>query len=220
MKRHISGPLHEGNTTLVLEETVTETSTFSEIFTIDSDSVLLSLWVDSTAGDLDVTAYTLVSGLEQPPVRKAPIITFPTISAPTTNLLLQKAATTLSIVQVVVTTTGAASFRIDAKGTTSAEGSVRIVGSSDFETASVSVTSSPSVIIAPSLASQNGILLKNFSNNRNIFVGKSLATASNAGGGYPLSSGETLPMNVAAGTSIYASTDSAPADLRIVRTGG
>lgn len=195
-----------------------EAGSTTKFFTIDSDSVLLSLFVDSVAGDLDVTASTLISQHE--PSKSVEIVTFPTVSAPTTNLLIQKAATALSIVSVTATYTGACSFVINAKGTSLGESSVRIVGSPDFETNKFSVPASPTVIIAPSLADQTGILLKNFSTNRNIFVAESSLKASDAGGGYPLAPGEVLMMDVSAGSSIYASTDSAPADLRIVRTGG
>lgn len=52
--RTITRPLPQGKTDTILNVTENAAGTSSNIFTLDADSVLVSLWVASVDGDLDV----------------------------------------------------------------------------------------------------------------------------------------------------------------------
>lgn len=52
--RTITRPLPQGKTDTILNVTENAAGTSSNIFTLDADSVLVSLWVASVDGDLDL----------------------------------------------------------------------------------------------------------------------------------------------------------------------
>lgn len=92
---------------LISETAVAGGSTVKE-GSIKSDSLLVSLWVNSiTTGTLSLKVYTLTDtgkGVE--------IIDFPAISTGTTNLLLKKSAVSLQRFRVVATYTGGCSYEV------------------------------------------------------------------------------------------------------------
>lgn len=100
--------LEVGGQDRIIQETTVGPGTTIREFSIQSDTVLVSLFVNSvTSGSLDVVVYTLTDeGKEKD------IITFPTVAAPSAELTLKKAELCLSRVKIVVTYTGICDYEI------------------------------------------------------------------------------------------------------------
>lgn len=215
--RVIGSPLGPGKTSIVFKETAFQAGTAEVLLAIDCDSVLVSLWVESiSSGSLTVQAFTTV---DDSGTKDVEIISFPVVTAPTVNLLLEKAALSMSLVKIRVTATGTCAFDIRAKGITAGEASVRIQGNTAWQTSKVTVTNTPAVLLASSLSDRNGLVIKNWSTTATVFLADSLAKlASNDS--YPLAPRDAIAMDLAAGASVYAVADSPTADVRIAEGGG
>jgi hypothetical protein len=206
-------PLPEGKTTPLLVVNPAEQGTWIVEFSLDADSVLLSLFVDSiTSGSLSVEAFAVADE-----GKEVSIIEFPTITGPTTNLLLRKAAVALSRIKVVVTSTGPASFDLRARGIGAGESTVRIVGASDLVTSTATVTTTPTSILPVTLTDRLGVVLRNWTGNV-IYLAETAAKA-NPTQGYPIGIGESLGLDIQAGQEVWAATASGSSDVRIMEAG-
>lgn len=206
--------IHGGTQEQLLAEAPTGAGSRSVEGSIDSDSVLISLWVGSvTAGDLTVTVYTLTDA-----GKEVEIISFPVVSAPTVELLLRKAAISLQKFRVQVDYTGACSFEIYARAVSGGESSARILGSDSWTVTQATVGTLAVELIPAALTDRQGLVLKNWSGTQTIYVAESLVKAA-VGTGYPLAPKDALALDIAAGASVYAVSDGAGADIRIAQAG-
>lgn len=198
-----------------LTDAPTAAGTTTKDGSIDSDSLLVTLWVDSvTSGTLSLTVYTLT---DEDKVKD--IINFPTVSAPSTELLLRKAAISLQRFRIVATYTGGCEYEVYVRAISSGgESSARILGSSNWRVSQVTVGVTPQVLIASSLEDRSGVLVKNWSATANVFIAESGAS-STPGVGYPLAPKDALALDIAAGAAVYGVSDVPGADLRIVEAG-
>lgn len=213
--RTIVSPVHPGRLVQVASETRSEAGSIDYYFAIESDAVLLSLWVGSVAGDLDVSLSTLTDiGKE------FPLTSFPTVSAPTSNLLLKKGANVMSKVKVHVEFTAAVSYEIYARGVSAAEASVRILGASAARASQHTISAVPTLVIASAIVDRKGLILLN--NNglggEIIYLGYSAAEAVPAIG-YPVPAQASLGIDVDSGVEVWAASVSAAADIRIMESG-
>jgi hypothetical protein len=207
-------PLPVGKTTPLVRQETAADGVWEATLTIDSDSVLLSLFVSSLAsGNLDVVAYTFAEA-----GKEAEIITFPTIVAPTSELLLRKAAATLSNIRVVVTATGLATFDLRAKAISAGESSVKIVGAADLITDQLTVGNTPTSLIATSLTDRLGLVIRNWSSTDTLYIGETALKATTSAG-YPIAPGESLGIDIQAGQSLFGTADPTSVDLRIMQAG-
>lgn len=124
--------LHPGVQDRFIYETTLGAGTTSKEGSIQSDSLLATLWIDSiTSGTLSVSVYTLTdSGKE------VLLFSFPTIAAPSTELLLKKSGTSLQRFRIVATYTGVCNYEVYVRAVEGAGDS----GSSSSESAIVSYT--------------------------------------------------------------------------------
>ena len=207
-----------GNTCTILDECPTAAGTKTKDFVVESDSVLASLWIESISGDLDVVITTLDDTGQE-----LDVITFPTQSAPTSNILLRKAGTTLSKLKVTVTYTDAVKYRVTIRAINSGSGdtSIKVSGADDASASQTTVGTSATLLIPSALTDRAGLVLKNANaaGGDVLYVGFSAAQASTAVG-YPLQPGEALAMDVAAGVSVYGAAGSSTVDVRILEAGG
>lgn len=195
---------------LIYEVTTGAGSTVRE-GSIRSDSILVTLYVNSiTSGNLTVRIDTLTDNGKQ-----VDIINFPTISAPTSELLLRKAAVSMQRFQVTTTYTGICDYEIYVRAVEGAgESSARITGSPQFRVSQTDIGTSPTVLISASLTDRNGLVVKNWSATANLYIAETSAKATTAEG-YPLGPRDALALDVAAGVEIYAISDSGTIDVRI-----
>jgi hypothetical protein len=207
--------LSTGKTYTLIDDSPTTAGSREETFSIESDSVLASLWIDTTAGDLDVVIST-VDKLG----KELEVIVFPTQTAPTSNIILRRSGTVLSNMVVRTNYTGAVSYRLTVRAVNSGSGdtSIKISGADSATASSISVTTTPALLIPSSLTDRSGLVLKNYSGST-LFVGFS-ASEANSSTGYPLAVGEALGMDVAAGVAIWGVTSSGSSDVRLLEAGG
>lgn len=209
------GPIPLGKTVTIIDEISTGGSPGQQEIhaSVESDSVLVSLFAEVVSGTLDVSVYTLTEE-----GKETEVISFPQLTAPTSELLLKKAAVVMSRIKVVATYTGNSTFEVRARGINAGETSVKVLGASDGRASQITIATTPTLIIPVSLSDRAGLVIKNFSTSKTIYLGFTAgeATASN---GYPLGPGEAMAMDVAAGVTLYAVSDSPSTDLRILEAG-
>jgi hypothetical protein len=183
-------------------------------FTLEADTVLLSLFVGSiTAGSLTVTLWAYTATGEE-----TPVISFPVITAPTAELLLRKAATTMTNHRLELVWSGPAEFSVHAKGLATGETSAKILGASTFTTTPAAATTTPAALVPATLVDRIGLVVKN-NGPHVVYIGGSAAEATTTSG-YPLEVGEALGIALAAGVAVWGTTATGTSDIRIAEGGG
>lgn len=210
------GPIAHGKTCTVLDLASTGGAGSQTVqASIESDSVLVSLYADVVSGTLDVTVYTLTEE-----GKETDIITFPTLSAPTGELVIKKAAVTMSRIKVVATYTGDSTFEVRARGIGIGETSVKVAGAEEAKASQKDiVTGSPQILIASSLTDRGGMVIKNYTGGTVLYVGFSPGETT-LSAGYPIGSFESLGLDVASGVTVYALADTGTIDVRLLESGG
>lgn len=209
--------LSEGKNRRIIHEAPAAAGTKTEKFTIDAESVQISLFVTSTSGSLNVTVYTWTEN----PAHRVAVITFPTITATTTDLLIRKSSATMSQLTVEVTYTDAAEYELWARGVSAAEASVRIIGAGEFDVTQTTVSVAGTLLVPAALTDRIGVGI--FNDNTaaadKLYIGPT-ALKSATSAGVPVQAGGNVTMDVAAGVAIYGSPASGAVDVRIAEIGG
>ena len=217
LKRELHGqPLKAGKELEVYNEAPTAGASESRSFRIDSDTVVVSVQATAVSGTLDIEVFT-----ETPGGQDLKIIDFPTISAPTTNLLLRKAATSMAPVRIDVTYTGACTFVIRARASDLGEASFKISGATSGDNFSTSISGTASLIVPISLEDRNGLSIVNNSVAGILYVGftSSVTVAAGPNAGTPVKPGGSFGLDIAAGLTLYGISDSGSLDIRILEVG-
>lgn len=209
-----TGPLSLGKQRKIMDVSATAAGVSTECFIIDTDSVEVAVWVESTAGDLDI----VVSTVGDEDNRKFPIVTFPTISVPTSQLLLRKSVLSLQRVEVRATYSDAVDFCIIVRAINGADAVVSISPPSTLRASQIDVDTSAKLVIPAALEDREGLLLKNNSNSGILYIGGT-AGESAIGIGMPLGPGEPLGIDIAAGQEIWMTGSEVGIDLRILEAG-
>lgn len=206
-------PLPVGKTVPLLRVTTPEQNSWEIKFTLDADSVLLSLWVGSLgAGTLTATAYAVAEE-----GKEVEIISFPVINSPTTNLLLRKAAVALSNIRIMLVATGPVTLDLRARGISAGETSVRIESASDILTSQLTVSTTSLSLLGSALTDRNGVVVRNWG-SLTLYLGET-AVAANPTTGYPIGAGESMAIDIQAGQEIYGATALGSTDVRIMQAG-
>lgn len=208
--------IHEGTQERLISETTSGAGTTSKEGSVASDTLLVSLWVNSiSSGSLTVTAYTLTDEGKQ-----VQIISFPVLTSGTTDLLLKKSAISLQRFKVTATYTGACSYEVYVRAISAGETTARILGSASWAVNQATVGVSPILLIPAVIADRRGLIIRNHSTSgQTVYVGESPATATIALG-FPITPGESFAVDLESGAAIYAVSDNAGADVRYAQAGG
>lgn len=206
------GPVHEGVQIGLIDEAPSAAGTTTVEFSVETDSVLITLYVASVTGALDVAVFGLAE------THAAPLFSFPQISSPTTDLLLRRASITTSRVRVVVTYTGACEYQVHGRAVDAGLSDARIISASGFSVTVTPVTAVPALLIPASLDDRAGLVIKNWSSIGNLFVGPTSAVTT--ADGYPLAPRDALAIDLASGAAIYGVSDGGTLDVRIAENGG
>ena len=213
---YTAGPLTQGKEVQVLKATETGAGTKSVIFSVDAETILVSLAVVSTSGDVNVNVYTQGGDDGQ----ELQIISFPTVSAPTTSLVMKKAAQTLQRVRVEVIYTGACQFNVRARGISGGAADVRILGASTASASQTTVGTSATTIVPAALTDRKGVVVKNNNTGTGtIYLGFTAGEASLTSG-YPIGPQEALALDVDSGVAVYGIADTGTIDVRLLEAGG
>lgn len=207
--------LETGTQERLIHEVTTVAGVTSREGSVQSDSILVTVFVNSiTSGSLSVSVNTLTDN-----GKELNIITFPSVSAPSTELLLKKSAVTMQRFVVNVTYTGVCDYEVYVRAISGAgEASVKIVGASNLNTSSISINTTPQVLIPSALTDRNGLTLKNWIGGGVLYVADSIPKLSTTDC-WPVSLGEVWSLDVAAGTEIYAVASAGTIDVRIAESG-
>lgn len=202
--------VNEGKTLSLADVSLTGSGSHFVDFTLHASTVLMSVFVRSVSGTVTVRCHTFTQPNEQ-----TEVLAFPTVSAPTSELLLKKAAVALANCKLEIQHTGACELQVVAKGLGAGELNVKLIGAATATARSVTVTNTAALIVPASLVDRSGLLIKNLS-SAVVYIGftASEATASN---GYPLAQDDTLSIDLAAGQAVYAiRANAGTSDLRLI----
>lgn len=197
------GPLPPGKQCTLIDGTCEDEVIVKE-FSIDSDSVQAALYVGAITGSVDVKFYTVTNDGE------LEIIEFPTITAPLGEILLRKAAASMSKVKALITCTGSASINLVAKAINAGESSVVIEGADNWRAVGYTVGTTPGVLISAALVDRRGLAIRNLNNSGQLYIAETLAkvTGTITPAGLPdafiLKAGESIQIDITAGSEIYA----------------
>lgn len=208
-----SATVNAGKTLSLIDETLEGSGTTEIRLTVDADTVLLSLFVRSIAsGTLNVVAETYTTAGEA-----AEIISFPQITAPTSELLLRQAAASMGNVTLRITHTDDVELQIVAKGTSqipSLDGSA-----SKGRVTKVSIpVGTPTKLVAASLENRSGILIRNYNPSRGtLYIAFSEANADTDA--FPIDPSDSLALDVDANVEIWGVAEDQAVDTRIAEIG-
>lgn len=206
--------IHPGTQERMISETTIGAGTTIKRGVIQSDSLLASLYVDSvTTGNLSVSIYTEIDD-----GKEVLLFTFPTITAPSSALLLKKSGASMARFRIAATYTGICSYTVYVRAImTAGESSTKVLGANEWEVSSETVTTSAAILIPSALVDRAGLIIKNANTTGILYLAESLVKATTADG-YPLNPGENLAMDLAGGAEVYA-IGSTTIDVRIAQAG-
>lgn len=218
MPQHTSiGVLNAGVERQALAETASGAGSAAVTAVIQTDTVLATLFVGSTAGDLTVTLYAVT---DDDNTRKVPLFSFPVVSAPTVNLILKRAAISTSKILIEAVYSDSVSYEVQVRAIQAGLSDTKILGAATLSMSQQDISSgTPQVVIPSDLQDRAGLLIKNWSNSGIVFLGASPTEASVAAG-YPLGPKDAVAMDVQAGVTVYGVADAGTVDLRIAQSGG
>lgn len=203
--------IHPGTQERILQETTVGAGTTSKEGSIQSDSLVATLWVDSvTSGNLTVSVFTLTDT-----GKEIELFSFPVLTVGSINLLLKKAGVSLQRFRVQAIYTGVCQYEVYIRAVEGAgESSVRILGSSSFRVEQVNLTTTPVALIPASLEDRQGVIIKNWSLTTNMYIAESMVKATSLVG-YPVAPRDNVTVDVQAGVAIWAVSESGTVDVRI-----
>lgn len=184
-------------------------------FSVESDTVLISVYAAAVSGTVDVKVYTQAGDDD---TQSTEVISFPTINAPTTELLLKKAAVVMQYIRVVITYTGACTYTVKAKALSTGETSVRLLGQNAATAYATTIGTSATLLIPASISDRVGIALHNTSTVDLVYIGfnSTECTSVNA---WEISPGEKLGLDVASGVDVYARAAAGSIKIKIMEAG-
>lgn len=207
----VPGGIDTGEVKQILNINDSQAGSSSKTITISSDSVLAALYAESVSGTLTVNIYTFGLNINE----RSLVISFPVLTAGTTELLLEKAAVSLDNLLIEADWSDACEFNLRIKGISIGETSTRLLSPSTGQATSAVITSTPSLLLGPAAGDRAGIIVKNFSSTDTLFIGYNLSEVT-APAGYPLSPGESLGIDLASGAVLYARSGGGSIDVRIM----
>lgn len=199
----------------VIQESTSAAGSTSVDGSIQSDSLIATLWVDSIAsGTLSVSIYTLTDN-----GKELLLFSFPDITSVSTNLLLRKAGVSMQRFKVVATYTGICTYEVHVRAVDGAgESSVKIIGSTALVTDTLVVTPVPAVLIPAALQDRNGLSLLNYVGGGTLFLSEDISKLPTRA--WPIPPGGGWSLDIQAGVTIYAVSSSGNLEVRVAESGG
>jgi hypothetical protein len=202
----------------VAKESPTTGNTVYYDLVLENVSVLVSFFVRSVAGTIDVTVESYNDDKDE----FTEVIVFPQVSAPTTNLLLRKAAVAMDNCRVKVVYSGACDYTIHAKGLTIGSTDAKLLGAESGDTAQTDIASGAAqVLIAAALTARAGMMIRNFNSaSGDILYWAFESAKATTALGFPLDPGGVATLDIDAGVTVYATSGGNTVDVRVVEVGG
>lgn len=206
--------LKQGLQEVLLRETPTSSGVSVKDFSIQSDAVLIVVWVPATAGRINIT----VSSILDDGNKESPLIVFSEIKSPTTTLVQKRSAASTTRLRLRVTYTDGCEFEVSARAIGTGSGDTRILGASTLQMLQKNVSTPHVVLIPASTKDRSAIAIKNNSTSGTIYIGETVAKA-NVAKGWPIGPKDALGLDVQAGVELYAISDGPVCDIRVIESG-
>lgn len=214
-----STPLQPGAQARVAALSPTEAGSATFVVTTEADTVLVALWVGAVSGTVAVQINDLVGpAFTGGNTRRTSAVAFPTLSAPTAELVVRRAPVTTEQVEIVVTYSAACSFELWARAVYGGLSDARILGAAGMRVSQKDVTTTATLLIAAALQDRNGIVIKNWSTTGNLYVAESAAKATTSIG-YPLAPRDGLAVDLAGGQEVWGVAETTTVDCRLGESG-
>jgi len=206
--------LKQGLQEVLVKEAPTSSGATVKDFSIQSDAVLIVVWVAATAGRINIS----VANILDDGSKESTLITFPEIQSPTTTLLQKRSAASTTRLRLRVSYTGSCDYEISARAISTGSGDTRILGAASLQMLQKNVSTPHVVLIPASSKDRSAIAIKNNSTSGTIYIGETVAKA-NVAKGWPIGPKDALGLDVQAGVEIYAISDGPVCDIRIIESG-
>ena len=179
--------------------------------TTESDTVLTALFCEELTGTLDVRVYAMTR-----PNHQVLLYSYPTITGPTPDLLLQTTPVTTNSVRVVAEWTGPCKFELFGRAVGGGTSNTRVIASDRILTDQQTVDTTPVVLSAASLSDGIAFEVTNWSQNGAVLYISTDITKTTEELGYPIAPGASRSISVKAGQTWYVVSSKNGADLRIM----
>lgn len=205
-----NAPVQQGNSLTVISERVEAAGIASRLVSLNSDGILLSVFVRNLVGSLNVSVYA-VNGTGA----RSHLFSFPQINSATPELLLKSIGPTLSLIEIQCEFTGMCDYEIGARGISLAEVATKVVPAKTFNTGKVILGTLPAVLIPTTNRGRTAVMIKNLSKNGTAYIGGSLDEATVAEG-FPVGPGESFSVEITGSQAIYAIGTASDMDIRFM----
>lgn len=206
--------LKQGLQEVLVKEAPTSSGSTTKDFSIQSDAVLIIVWVAATSGIIDIS----VSSILDDGSKESLLIEFPEIKAPTPTLLQKRSAAATTRLRLKITYTGSCDYEVSARAISTGSGDTRILGATSLQMLQKNVSTPHVVLIPSSTKDRSAIAIKNNSTTGTIYIGETVAKA-NIAKGWPIGPKDALGLDVQAGVELYAISDGPVCDIRIIESG-
>lgn len=206
--------LNPGVQDRVISETTLGSGVTSVEGSILTDALLATVWVGSiSSGSLTLSVYTLTDA-----GKEVLLFSFPVLTAPSIDLLLKKSGVSMQRFRVKATYTGICSYEVYVRAlVSSGESSVKIIGSNALVTDVITVTTTPSVLVASALQDRNGLSLLSYSGTGTLFISEDITKL--PARAWPIAAGGGWSLDVQAGVTLYAVSSAGNIEVRIAQSG-
>jgi len=201
-----------GRTLTAIKEAPAAAGVTSKLVSISSEGALISLFVNSIMGSLNIAVYTLTED-----GKKQKLFDFPQINTSTPELVIKTVSPTLQLIELECTYNGPCDYEIHVRGISSGQVSTKILAPGTLSAKRVLHGTIPGVLIPATTENRSSVLIKNLSNGT-LFIGGTLAEA-NTATGFPVASGESIVIDIAGGQAVYAIGTNVGMDIRYMEAG-
>lgn len=206
--------LKTGLQELVIREATVAAGTTIKDISVQSDAVLALLWINSISGSLTLTVYGILDNGKQ-----IPVVELVPATTPTPIIIQKRSGLVPTRLRVVASYTGAVNYEVSLRAINAGIVDTRVVGAGTLTVQQNNVNHVPKVLIAASNSDRSAIAIKNWSTSGTIYIGESISKTNQAKG-WPIGPKDALGLDIQAGVTIYAVSDGAVCDIRIIESGG
>lgn len=207
--------LKQGLQEVLLKEAPTSAGTTVKDFSIQSDAALFLLWVNSVADNIFVEVYSILDDGS----KETLLLSFPKITAPSTEISQKRTGTVSTRLRVKVTYAAACNYELSVRAVATGSSDTRILGGASLKVSKKTVNSVTSLLVPASLVDRAAIAIKNWSTSGVVWVAETQAKA-NQNNGWPIGPKDAIGLDIQAGVELYASAVDGPCDVRIIESGG
>jgi hypothetical protein len=201
-----------GRIITAIQEVKTGPGVTSKIVAISAEGALISLFVNSLSGSLNITVYTLTED-----GKRQKLFDFPQVNTATPELVIKTISPTLNLIEIVCTYNGPCDYEVHVRGITSGQVSSRLLSPTTLSAKKVTQGTLPAVLIPATTETRSAVIIRNASAGV-LYLGGTLAEATLATG-FPVASGESIVIDIAGGQAVYAVGTVVGMDIRYMEAG-